>query len=128
MQKLLRITASIGTAAIIAAPLTLVSPTPASAVEREFNVAGAEVDFEVEKEFGRFEVDVDIDEARPGSRWRVKLWHDGHRYHNRVHEANRFGEVEIDRLRADTGGRDVFKVKVRKVGTDKAKTRTIILR
>jgi hypothetical protein len=128
MHKPLRIAASLGTAAMIAAPLTLVTPKPAGAVQREFDLAGAEVDFEVEKEGGRFEVEVDIDDARPGSQWRVKLWHDGNRYHNRIHTADRFGEVEIDKLRPDTSGDDVFRVKVRRIGTDNAKVRTITLR
>jgi hypothetical protein len=121
-------TTSLGTAAIVAVALTLFPATRAAAVDREFGVAGAEVDFEVEKEQGDFEVDVDIEEARPGSQWRVKLWHDGNRYHSRVHTADRFGEIDIDKLRPDTSGDDVFKIKVRKVGSDAAKTRTIILR
>lgn len=128
MHRLLRPAASLGTAAMIATSLTVVGASPAGAVEREFNVGGAEVDFDVDKENGRFEVDVDLEDARPGSKWRIKLWHDGRRYFSEVLTANRVGEIEIDRSRRDTRGDDVFKVKVRKVGTDAVKSRTITLR
>jgi hypothetical protein len=128
MLNLRRTTATLGAAALVAAPLTLMTAAPASAAEREFRVAGADVDFEVEKDDGRFEVEVDIDDAKPGSRWRVVLWQDGKRYHKRVHTADRDGDVEIDKNRRNTAGKDVFKVKVKKIGGPKAKTRVITLR
>ncbi len=34
-----------------------------------------EVDFKVERGDGRFEVEVDIDDAKPGTRWRVVPQH-----------------------------------------------------
>jgi hypothetical protein len=95
--------------------------------ETEFRVAGAEVDFSVEKDDGRFEVEVDVDDARPGSKWRVVLWHDGRRYHNKVHRADDDGDIEIDKKRRDTKGKDTFKVKVKKVG-GAAKTSIIRMR
>jgi hypothetical protein len=128
MLNLRRTTATLGAAALVAAPLTLMTAAPASAAEREFRVAGADVDFQVEKDDGRFEVDVDIDDAQPGSRWRVVLWHDGKRFHKRVHTADNDGDVDIDKNRRNTAGKDVFKVKVKKIGGPKAKTRTIRLR
>ena len=128
MLNLRRTTATIASAALVVAPLTLMGAAPASAAERDFRYAGAEVDFEVEKDDGRFEVEVDIDDAKPGTRWRVVLRHDGKKFHNRVHRADREGDVEIDKNRRNTAGKDVVKVKVKKVGTKRAATRTIRMR
>lgn len=116
--------------ALLAAPLSLIaSPAHADGPEkdREFRVSGAEVDFSVEKDDGRFEVEVDIDDAAPGSRWRVVLWHDGKRFHNKVHRADGDGDIEIDKSRRDTRGADTFKVRVKKIGGP-GKTRTIRMR
>jgi hypothetical protein len=77
MPNMRRTTATIGAAALVATPLTLLTAAPASAAEKEFGIGGADIHFEVEKDDGRFEVELDIDDARPGSRWRVTLWHDG---------------------------------------------------
>lgn len=128
-----KIIGTIGATALFATPL-IASPLIASPAhadgprkDREFRVAGAEVDFSVEKDDGRFELEVDIDDARPGSRWRVVLRHDGKRFHNRVHRANRAGDIEIDKTRRDTSGTDTFKLRVKKVG-GAGKARTIRMR
>lgn len=130
MSKIRRTTATLGAAALIAAPLSVIgSPAQADGPEkeREFRVAGAEIDFSVQKDDGRFEVEVDIDDARPGSRWKVVLEQDGKRFHERVHRADGEGDVEIEHNRRNTRGADVFKVKVKKVGGG-AKTRVIRMR
>ncbi|NHC21647.1 hypothetical protein G6553_00480 [Nocardioides sp. IC4_145] len=123
------VTAALAAASLIAAPLALAAPAHADGPEkeREFRVAGADVDFSVEKDDGRFEIDVDIDDARPGSKWRVVLRHDGKRFHNKVHRADSDGDIDIDKRRRDTKGADVFKVTVKKVGGN-GKTRTIRMR
>lgn len=123
-----KITATIGAAALVAAPLSLIATSPAAAADREFRCAGAKVDFDVEKDDGRFEVDVDVDNAKPGSKWRIVLKHDGNRYHKKVHRADNDGEIDIDKDRRNTAGKDVFKVKVKKIGGPKACTRTITRR
>ena len=127
MLSLRKTMATVGAAALLAAPLTVLGAVPASAADREFRIAGAEVDFDVEKDDGRFEVEVDIDDAKPGSKWRVVLRHDGKVLHNRVHRADSDGDIEIEKSRPDTAGKDVFKVKVKKIGGKKA-TRTIRVR
>ena len=130
MSNLRKATATIGVTALIAASAALV-PSSAGAdgpeKEKDFRVAGAEVDFSVEKDDGRFEVEVDLDDARPGSKWRVVLRHDGNRFHGRIHRADDDGDIEIDKMRRDTRGADVFKVTVKKVGGPK-KVRTIRMR
>ncbi len=127
MSKIRSTTAALGLAALVAAPIAVAAPAHADGKDREFRVAGAEVDFSVEKDDGRFEVSVDIDDARPGSKWRVVLRHDGKRYLNKVVRAERDGDVDIDRNRPNTKGKDVFKVKVKKVGGG-AKSRVIRMR
>lgn len=120
-MDLKRTTATMGVAAMFAAPM--MTAAPAAAAEREFRYGGAEIEYEVEKDDGRFEVEVEIDGKRK-DRWRVVLWHDGKRYHKKVHR----GDVEIEKNRRDTKGKDVFKLRVKKVGGPKAKTRIIRLR
>jgi hypothetical protein len=127
MLNLRRTTAAVGTVALVAAPLALTA-APASAAEREFRYAGAEVEFSVEKDDGRFEVEFDLDDARPGERFRVVLKHDGKRFHKRVHTVDREGDIEFDKNRRNTPGKDVFKLKLKKIGGPKAVTRTITLR
>ena len=126
MTNVRRITAAAGAVALVASPLAIAAP--ASAAEREFRYAGAEVDFSVEKDDGRFEVEVDLDEARRGQKFRVVLKHDGKTFHNRVHTVDREGDIEIEKNRRNTAGKDVFKLKLKKIGGPKAVTRTITLR
>ena len=130
MSKIRTTTATLGAAALLAAPMSLIgAPAQADGPEkdREFRLAGAQVDFSVEKDDGRFEVEVDIDDAKPGSKWRVVLKHDGKRFHSRAHRADSDGDVEVDRKRANTKGADVFKARVKKVG-GAGKWRTIRMR
>lgn len=113
--------ATVAATALVAATTTV----PAAAADREFRYAGADVEFEVEKDDGRFEIDVDVDDAKPGSRWRVVLRHDGKRFHNKVHRADGDGEFEIEKSRRNTRGKDVFKLRVKRLGADRAAVRTI---
>lgn len=118
-----RTTAALTTAGLLAAPIALAAP--ASATEKEFGVAGADVNFEVEREDGRYSVEVDIDDAKPGSKWRITLWHNGKRFFKDVRRADDDGDVrDVDRSRANTRGKDVFKVKVKRIGGE-SKVRTI---
>ncbi|KRF17626.1 hypothetical protein ASG90_04440 [Nocardioides sp. Soil797] len=129
MLNLRRTAATIGAAALLATPLAMLGASPASAdADREFRYAGAEHEFDVEKDNGRFKVEFDIDDAKRGSKWRVVIRHDGKVIHKRVHRADSDGDVEINKNRPDTKGKDVFKVKVKKVGAKKAATRTIVRR
>lgn len=120
--------AALGATALLATGLGTLAVAPAHAADREFRCAGADVEFDVEKEDGRFEVGVDIDRAKPGSKWRVVLRHDGKVFHNKVRRADREGDVEVERTRRNTAGKDVFKVTVKKVGTKKSCSRTITRR
>jgi hypothetical protein len=128
MNKLLTTTAVLGSTALVAAPLTLLATTSASAVEKSGTCGGARFELDVEKDDGRFEVEADVDNARPGSQWRVVLKHDGQTYVNQVRTADREGDVSVDRDRRNTAGKDVFRLNVRQVGTDTICSRVITLR
>lgn len=122
------LTASVATlaaAAVVAGPVAVLTAGSASAAEREGRCDGAEHQLEVEREDGRFEVDADIDDAAPGSRWKVVLKHDGRTYVSTTRTADRDGDVSVDRNRANTAGADTFTMTVNKVGTSGSCTHTI---
>lgn len=100
---------------------------PARATAAQVRRACAQVDFTVSREDCRFEIDVDIDDAKPSRMWRVVIEHDGKRIHNRVHRANGEGDVDIEKIRRNTNGADVFKVRVKRVGGGD-RSRTIRMR
>ena len=117
-----RTTATLAATALIGAPLALLAtPAEAGAAQHlRFPLAEAQVDFSVERDDdGRYEVDVDIDEALQGSRWRITLKHDGKRFLRTVRTADDDGDVEINRMRANTSGADNFAVIVKKIAGPK---------
>lgn len=125
MSSIRRTTAALGASVLLATSLAGVAASPAQAADREFRYAGADIDFDVERDDGRYEVDVDVDDAAPGSRWRIVLRHNGKVFHKAVHRADSDGEIEVDRERANTRGRDTFKLTIKKIGGPRAKSRTI---
>ncbi len=109
--------------ALLGTPLVLLSAGTAHAdVDRVFHCQGAKVDVDLDKDGGRHEIDVDLDRAAPHSRWKVVLRHNGTVFHKRVHRADRDGEFDVERSRADKRGRDTFKVSIKRVGSAKACT------
>lgn len=125
-----RSTAALAATALIGAPLALLTASPAHADverDREFRVAEADVDFSVEKDDGRFEVKVEIDEALPRTKWRIVLKHDGKQFLRTTRVADDDGEIELDHKRRNTRGADKFTLKVKKVGGP-SKKRTIRMR
>ena len=61
-------------------------------------------------EDGRIEVEFEVDTPRSGQTWRVKLWHDGVLFYNALKTTNtESGSFEVERLRNNTAGADVFK-------------------
>lgn len=121
-----RTTATVGAAALLATPLAVLAPSPASAADREFRYAGAKVEFDVEKDDGRFEVEVELDNVKqPRARYKVVLRHNGKVVHKRWHRAGSDREIEIEKNRPNTRGKDVFKLRVKKASAKKAAVRTI---
>jgi hypothetical protein len=102
-----------------AAAGTVLVATPAHAdrdIERTGTCSGARYELSVDRERGGFEVDADLDRARPGSRWRVTLRHDGAVVTSKVHTADAEGDVDVDAWRRDTAGTDTFRITVKPVG------------
>jgi hypothetical protein len=128
MMSIRKTTATIGVTALMAVPMATLTASPASAVEKSGRCGGAKFELSVEKDDGRFEVEADVDNAKPGSRWRVVLRHDGKRFYNKVRRADREGDISVDRNRRNTAGKDVFRLSVKKVGTHKTCSRKITLR
>jgi hypothetical protein len=120
-----RTTAGAVAAALLAAPLTLATAGPASAADREFRYGGANIEFDVEKDDGRFEVEVDLDDAKPGHRYRIQLWHDDRKFYDRVRTVDSEGDIEVERDRRNTRGTDTFKLRVKKTNWQSAAVRTI---
>jgi hypothetical protein len=52
--RIRRTTAALGVAALVAAPIAVAAPAHADGKDREFRVAGAEVEVWVERDEGRF--------------------------------------------------------------------------
>jgi hypothetical protein len=110
MKKTLIATTLVATAA---AGSTVLVAGPASAdVERRGTCAGATYELNVDRERGGFEVDADIDGARPGSEWRVAIRHDGALATSRVLRADDEGELDLDTFRRNTAGKDTFRLTV----------------
>jgi hypothetical protein len=128
MMNIRKTTATIGVTALMAVPAATLMASPASAAEKSGKCGGARFELSVEKDDGRFEVEADIENAKPGSKWRVILKHDGKRFYNKVRKADREGDIEVERNRRNTAGKDVFRLTVKRVGTKTACTRTITLR
>ncbi|WP_110239230.1 hypothetical protein [Nocardioides gilvus] len=120
MLNIRKAAATLGATALLATPIVALSATPAVAADRELRCHGAEVDFEVDKERkgnrAGFEVDIDVDDARPGSKWRIKLRHDGKLVHSKVYTADRDGEIDVNKWRKNTKGKDRFKAVVKPAG------------
>jgi hypothetical protein len=103
--------------ALLTVPAVSLTAAPAYAADKSKRCDGARMELSVEKDDGRFEVEADIDNANPGSRWRIVLKHDGKRYFRDVRRADGEGDISIDRTRRNTAGEDVFRMRVNKVGT-----------
>jgi hypothetical protein len=99
--------------------------------ERNFRVASADVDFSVEWDDGRYDIDVDVDDAKPGTKWKVVLKHNGKNIAKGTWRADRDDDgdvVDIERTRPNTKGKDKFKLTVKQVGKKVKKSRTITMR
>lgn len=109
--------ASTALVATAAAGTTVLVAAPASAdVERRGTCAGATYELNVDRERGGFEVDADIDGARPGSEWTVAIRHDGRLATSRVLRADNEGELDLDTFRRNSAGRDTFRLTVTPAG------------
>lgn len=121
--------AGVGAATALAIPAALLVASPAQAdSDRTIRCGGAEIELSVDKEFGVFEIDGSIDNAKPGSKWRVALRHEGKVYYKAVRTADREGEIDVERIRKNTAGKDTFSLAVRNLSTNQYCTTKIVTR
>ena len=114
-------TAAAGTTVLVAAPANADAD-----VDRTGTCAGATYELSVDRERSGWEVDADLDNARPGSSWRVALRHDGQVVTSEVHTADAEGEIDVDAWRRDSAGSDSFVLKVKPVGGTSCSTKVTV--
>jgi hypothetical protein len=94
-------------------------------LERTVQCGNAHVELSVDRERTGFEVDGDVDNARPGSRWKVVIRHDGDKVLARTLTADGEGDLDVETRRPDSAGDDVFKLKVKNLASDRVCTVTV---
>lgn len=116
MNRTRKVFALTSAASLLTVPVIAFGATSASAdTDRTVSCGGGVHELSADREDGRFEVDAEVDRAKPGSLWRVQLSHDGKTYYDKTRAADREGEIEVETLRANTSGNDVFRLKVTRV-------------
>jgi len=128
-MKKLPVVAGLTTALVaVAVPVGLALSDPADALgarlgdddlERTARCGQAVVELSVDKERQGFEVDGDIDAAAPGSTWKVGIRHDGDKVLTRTLEADAEGDLDVDTVRPNTSGDDVFTLRVKNLDAGK---------
>ena len=117
-KKILAGTALGASAAMIAAGTILAAPAQAAPmdVERESRgtcSAGARWDFNLEREFGVVDIGFEIDNAKAGQKWSVRIEKNGKKILTRSYIADNDGEVDVDHLVRDSAGTDKFSVRAK---------------
>ncbi len=111
-----RITAGLAIGALTAVPVALVAAPAHADVERHGACGSGRYELSVDRENGGFEVSVDLDRLPPGQRWKVVLRHDGAKVASVTRRADHAGDIDLERFRANTGGKDVFRFTAKRVG------------
>ncbi|MCW2854090.1 MAG: hypothetical protein JWM84_3754 [Nocardioides sp.] len=124
-----RTTALIAGSALLAVPTATLVAAPAHAdVERSGACGAGRYELSVDREGAGWEVNADLDRVAPGSRWRVVLKHDGKTFYSKVRTADREGDIDVERFRRDTAGKDSFRLVAKRVGGKAKCARTITVR
>jgi hypothetical protein len=125
MKKTLIASAALLATATAGTTVLLAAPAHADA-ERTGTCAGATYELNVDRERGGFEVDADLDQAKPGSSWRIAIRHDGQVVTSKVHRADAEGEIDVDAWRTNTSGADAFVLTVKPVGGTSCTTKVTL--
>src|SRR5690625_988283 len=125
-MNLRRTTATVAAAALLAPPLAVLPSNSATAADRELRYDGAKVVFDADKAHGRFEAEVEMENVKPPrARYLIVLRHNGKVFHKRWHRAGADREIEIEKRRPNTRGKDNFRLRVKKASAKRAAVRTI---
>lgn len=115
MSLFTRTTALTAAGALLTAPAVLIAAPAHADVERHGACGGGWYEFSVDREGRGFEVSLDLDRVKPGTKWNVALRHDGKRYFKRTLRADYEGDLDVERYRGNTQGKDAFKFRVSRV-------------
>ena len=114
MKKTIALTAA---ATLLAAPAAVLVAAPAQAdVDRTGSCGSGRYELSVDREGGRHEVSVDLDRLPAGSAWIVQITQDGKKVAHVTRTAARDGELDVERVVADTAGKDTFRFTAKRVG------------
>ena len=109
-------TALVTAGALLAVPAAVLVSTPAHAdAERHGSCGGGVYELSADREGGGFEVGLDLDGIASGSKWRIVLRHDGERFFRGTRTADHEGDLDVERYRANTPGKDVFRFTAKRV-------------
>ncbi|MFT3873721.1 MAG: hypothetical protein QM714_13945 [Nocardioides sp.] len=126
MSPITRATAIAAGGALLATPAVLFAAPAHADVERHGNCGGGTYEFSVDREdSGRYEVSLDLDRVKPGSTWKVVLKQNGNRFFSGKLTTDHEGDLDVERHRANTTGKDTFKFKAKRVGHSSSCSRTI---
>jgi hypothetical protein len=122
-KTLTRSTVAVAGIGLVAVAVPVALAGSAAAKDREVERKGtcsmgsARYDFSVDKERGgRLDVDFDLD-SKPGERWRVKLRHGKKVIVKTTRTTDREGEIDVDRTRPNTPGKDKFVARAKNLAT-----------
>ena len=102
-------TAALTGTALLAVPVAATAAPIRADVEREKDgmcSSSSTWDFNLEKEHGRIDIDVDVDSRAAGQKWTVKITHEGKTVYNKTRPTDREGEIDVSRNVNDTRGKD----------------------
>ena len=117
MNALTRTIALTTAGAIVAVPTAVLVAAPAQAdVERQGACGSGTYELSVDREGNGFEIDAGLENQPVGSRWTIVLKHDGKRFAKVVRTTDGEGDLDVDRFRKNTSGKDVFTMKATRVG------------
>ncbi|MCB1131122.1 MAG: hypothetical protein KDN05_08335 [Verrucomicrobiae bacterium] len=78
---------------------------------------GVKTKLKASPENGRVEVEYEIDQARPGDRWRVVIKSNGRTILRTVRKVNSAGNVEVRKLAANASGTETIRVRGKNLRT-----------
>jgi hypothetical protein len=116
-----RIVLATGALGIVATVSLAAAPAASAAdIEREKfgDCSGSgRWELQLEREFGRIEIDLDVETSSSGDTWVVRLKHDGTRFEKVSRVTDGEGEFEVDRVRNNRPGEDRISFKAVNKGT-----------
>lgn len=111
-----RTAALLATTALLAVPATTLVAAPAHAVERGGVCGDGRFSLDVETDDGQYEIQGDLDNVKAGSRWKLVLKQDGKVIFKDTRRADNEGDIDVERTRPNTAGKDTFRFIATRVG------------